>query len=61
VKDRCPDLKGGRGCPATRPYVWVTSDVKRLRIMDFNPAAAEITDSTMENLRGRTLAEFPKP
>jgi signal transduction histidine kinase len=36
------------------------SDVKSLRIIDLNPAAAEMTGWTMEDLRGRTLAEFPK-
>jgi PAS domain S-box-containing protein len=36
------------------------SDVKSFRIIDLNPAAAEITGSTMENLRGRTLAGFPE-
>ena len=36
------------------------SDAKSFRIIDVNPAAAEITGSTIENLRGRTLAEFPK-
>jgi PAS domain S-box-containing protein len=36
------------------------SDVKSFRIIDLNPAAAEITGSTMEDLRGRTLAEFPE-
>jgi PAS domain S-box-containing protein len=35
------------------------SDVKSFRIVDLNPAAAEITGWTMEDLRGRTLAEFP--
>jgi signal transduction histidine kinase len=36
------------------------SDVKSLRIIDLNPAAAEMTGGTLEDLRGRTLAEFPK-
>jgi PAS domain S-box-containing protein len=35
-------------------------DVKSFRIIDLNPAAAHITGSTLENLRGRSLAEFPK-
>jgi len=35
-------------------------DVKSFRIIDLNPAAAQITGATPESLRGRTLAEFPK-
>src|SRR6266404_3115398 len=35
-------------------------DVKTYRIIDLNPAAAEITGSTPEGLLGRTLADFPK-
>jgi PAS domain S-box-containing protein len=35
-------------------------DVKTYRIIDLNPAAAQITGSTPENLLGRTLADFPK-
>jgi PAS domain S-box-containing protein len=35
-------------------------DVKTYRIIDLNPAAAEITGSTPEALLGRTLADFPK-
>ena len=35
-------------------------DVKSFRIIDLNPAAAHITGATLESLRGRTLAEFPK-
>jgi len=35
-------------------------DVKSFRIIDLNPAAAHITGSTLESLRGRRLAEFPK-
>jgi len=35
-------------------------DVKTYRIIDLNPAAAEITGSTPENLLGRTLADFPR-
>src|SRR6267143_1002457 len=35
-------------------------DVKTYRIIDLNPAAAAITGSTLENLLGRTLADFPK-
>jgi len=34
-------------------------DVKTCRIIDLNPAAAEITGSTLEDLLGRTLADFP--
>jgi PAS domain S-box-containing protein len=30
------------------------------RIIDLNPAAASLTGAAMEDLRGRTLAEFPK-
>ena len=36
------------------------SDVKTFRIVDANPAAAEITGSTVAKLVGRTLADFPK-
>ena len=36
------------------------SDAKSFRIIDLNSAAATIVRSTVENLRGRTLAEFPK-
>jgi PAS domain S-box-containing protein len=36
-----------------------SSDIASFRIIDLNPAAAEITGSTIEDLRGRTLAEFP--
>jgi len=35
-------------------------DPGSFRIIDLNPAAASITGSTLEDLRGRTLAEFPK-
>jgi len=35
-------------------------DVRSFRIMDLNPAAASLTGSTLEDFRGRTLAEFPK-
>lgn len=35
-------------------------DVKSFRIMEVNPAAALLTGATMEDLRGRTLADFPK-
>jgi PAS domain S-box-containing protein len=35
-------------------------DVKSFRIADLNPAAAYITGSTLEDLRGRRLADFPK-
>src|SRR6266850_1791728 len=35
-------------------------DVRSFRIMDLNPAAALLTGSTLEGLRGRTLAEFPR-
>jgi len=34
-------------------------DVKTFRILDLNPAAARITGSSQESLRGRTLDEFP--
>jgi PAS domain S-box-containing protein len=34
-------------------------DIKTYRIIDLNPAAAEITGSTPENLLGKTLADFP--
>jgi PAS domain S-box-containing protein len=35
-------------------------DVKTFRIVDANPAAAEMTGSTTQMLLGRTLADFPK-
>jgi len=35
-------------------------DVKTFRIIDVNPAAGLLTGTTLEDLRGRTLAEFPK-
>jgi PAS domain S-box-containing protein len=35
-------------------------DVKTFRIMEVNPAAALLTGASMEDLRGRTLADFPK-
>ena len=35
-------------------------DVRSFRIMDLNPAAAALTGATVEDLRGRTVAEFPK-
>lgn len=34
-------------------------DARTLRIIDLNPAAANLTGSTQEGLRGKTLAEFP--
>jgi PAS domain S-box-containing protein len=34
-------------------------DAAAFRIIDLNPAAARITGSTLEELRGRTLGEFP--
>jgi PAS domain S-box-containing protein len=36
------------------------SDVRTFRIVDANPAAAEITGSTIQMLLGRTLTDFPK-
>jgi len=36
------------------------SDVSTFRIIDVNPAAALLTGAALEDLRGRTLAEFPK-
>jgi PAS domain S-box-containing protein len=36
------------------------SDVKTFKIVDANPAAAEMTGSTTQMLLGRTLADFPK-
>jgi PAS domain S-box-containing protein len=36
------------------------SDVKTFKIVDANPAAAEMTGSTTQVLLGRTLADFPK-
>lgn len=35
-------------------------DAKTFRITEVNPAAALLTGATMEDLRGRTLADFPK-
>ena len=35
-------------------------DVRTFRIIDVNPAAGLLTGTTLEDLRGRTLAEFPK-
>jgi len=35
-------------------------DFKSFRIIDLNPAAADLTGATLESLRGRRLAEFPK-
>ena len=35
-------------------------DVKSFRITDINPAGALLTGAAAEDLRGRTLAEFPK-
>jgi PAS domain S-box-containing protein len=35
-------------------------DVRTFRIIDVNPAAAFLTGATIEDLCGRTLAEFPK-
>ena len=34
-------------------------DVRSFRIMDLNPATASLTGSTLEDFRGKTLAEFP--
>jgi PAS domain S-box-containing protein len=36
------------------------NDVSTFRIIDVNPAAALLTGAALEDLRGRTLAEFPK-
>jgi PAS domain S-box-containing protein len=36
------------------------SDVKTFKIVDANRAAAEITGSTIQMLRGKTLGDFPK-
>src|SRR5882762_10624719 len=36
------------------------SDVKTFKIVDANPAAAEMTGSTTRTLLGKTLADFPK-
>jgi PAS domain S-box-containing protein len=35
-------------------------DIKSLKIIDLNPAAAEITAAPRENLLGKTLGDFPK-
>jgi PAS domain S-box-containing protein len=35
-------------------------DVKTFRIIEINPAAGLLTGATLEDLRGRTLAEFPR-
>jgi PAS domain S-box-containing protein len=35
-------------------------DVRTFRIIDVNPAASLLTGTTQEDLRGRTLAEFPR-
>ena len=35
-------------------------DARTFRIIDVNPAAGLLTGTTLEDLRGRTLAEFPK-
>ena len=35
-------------------------DPKTFRIVDINPAAASLTGATLEDLRGRTLADFPR-
>lgn len=35
-------------------------DPKTFRIVDINPAAAALTGATLEDLRGRTLADFPR-
>ena len=35
-------------------------EARSFRIMDLNPAAASLTGATLEDFRGRTLAEFPK-
>jgi PAS domain S-box-containing protein len=40
-------------------YMEDPDDIKGYRIVDVNPAAARIAGSTLEGLRGRTLAEFP--
>ena len=34
-------------------------DLKNYTIIDANPAAAQIAGSTVDRLRGRTLADFP--
>jgi PAS domain S-box-containing protein len=34
-------------------------DIRTYRIIDLNPAAAEITGATLEDLLGKTLADFP--
>ncbi|PYT96981.1 MAG: hypothetical protein DMG38_21860 [Acidobacteria bacterium] len=35
-------------------------DSKTFRIIDINPAAASLTGTTLEDFRGKTLADFPK-
>src|SRR2546429_6532382 len=35
-------------------------DAKTFKIIDANPAAASLTGTTLEALRGKTLADFPK-
>src|SRR6184192_4766746 len=35
-------------------------DPKTFKIIDINPAAASLTGTTLEDLRGKTLADFPK-
>ena len=35
-------------------------DPRSFRIIDLNPAVASLTGATLDDLRGRTLAEFPK-
>lgn len=41
-------------------YLEILEDPRSFRIIDLNPAVAALTGSTPEELRGRTLAEFPK-
>jgi PAS domain S-box-containing protein len=41
-------------------YLENPADPRSFRIIDLNPAVAALTESTLDDLRGRTLAEFPK-
>jgi PAS domain S-box-containing protein len=54
-----PDILRGLPLGVVLLHLEEPEDATTLRIVDLNPAAAELTGSTLEALRGKTLAEFP--
>jgi len=55
-----PEIFGGLPLGIVVLQLENPKDVRSFRIVDINPAVALLTGATLEDLRGRTLAEFPR-